>query len=349
MVSKYTRILSIDGGGIRGILPGQILVDVEKKLKEKSGNPKARIADYVDLIAGTSTGGIITCALLCPDMNAPSCPQYSAEQIVGLYVDNGQTIFNADLFHRIVSLGGVLDEKYESDGIESVLERYFGEVKLSDLLRPCLVTSFDIKRSKGHFFYSHKAKRNEAWDFSVREVARATSAAPTYFEPAFDASVTGVTYPLIDGGVFVNNPALCAYSEARQVFKRRDSDTQVSARDMVILSLGTGYSEQSIDYDKAKDWGAIQWIKPLLSIMMSGVSQTVDFQLRQIFDAASEPDPAIREQYIRIEERLPSDVDPAMDCASDENMRALLAFGTEIAQQHDRELDRVVDYLLEEG
>jgi patatin-like phospholipase/acyl hydrolase len=64
---KMTRILSIDGGGIRGIIPGQILVILEEKLKAKTGNENARIADYFDLIAGTSTGGILTCAYLTPD------------------------------------------------------------------------------------------------------------------------------------------------------------------------------------------------------------------------------------------------------------------------------------------
>ena len=349
MGSRFKRILSIDGGGIRGIIPGQILVAVESKLQERTGNSDARIADYFDLIAGTSTGGIMTCALLCPDAANPARPRYSAAKVVDLYRDNGGTIFSSDLFHKIKSLDGILDEKYPSAGIESVLTTYFGDTRLQQLLKPCLITSFDIKRNKGHFFYSHKARNNDAWDFSLLEVARATSAAPTYFEAALDTSATGVTYPLIDGGVFVNNPALCAYSEARLQFTRQDSETPVTAKDMQIFSLGTGYSAESIQYSKAKDWGAVEWIKPLISIMMSGVSQTVDFQLHQIFEAAAETDAAIASQYIRIDGVLPNDVDAAMDCATEDNMKALASYGTELAQNHDEELNRLVDALIEEA
>jgi uncharacterized protein len=351
MGSKYKRILSIDGGGIRGIIPGQILVAVEKKIQEKSGNREARIADYFDLISGTSTGGIMTCALLYPDEAIPTRARYSAPTVVDLYRNNGSTIFSSDIFHKIMSLDGVLDERYPSTGIESVLTKYFGDVRLKQLIKPCLITSFDIKRNKGHFFYSHKAQKNDAWDFSLLEVARATSAAPTYFEVALDSSRTGVTYPLIDGGVFVNNPALCAYSEARLLFQRPDSQLPVTAKDMQIFSLGTGYSAESLEYERAKDWGAVQWIKPLISIMMSGVSQTVDFQLRQIFEAAavdSGKDSEVSGQYIRIDGLLPNDVDAAMDCATDENMNALASFGTELAQNHDEDLNRLVDALLQE-
>ena len=86
---KLTRILSIDGGGIRGIIPGQILVILEEKLKAKTGNAEARIADYFDLIAGTSTGGILTCAYLTPDKESPLRPKFDAPQVVDLYLNNG--------------------------------------------------------------------------------------------------------------------------------------------------------------------------------------------------------------------------------------------------------------------
>ena len=87
--SKLTRILSIDGGGIRGILPGQILVSLENKLKSIDNNPQARIADYFDLIAGTSTGGILTCLYLSPSDTEPSRPGFSAERAVDLYLNRG--------------------------------------------------------------------------------------------------------------------------------------------------------------------------------------------------------------------------------------------------------------------
>ena len=86
------KILSIDGGGIRGIIPGQILVALEKKLQEKSDNPQARLAEYFDLFAGTSTGGILTCICLCPSEVEPSKARFSAQDAVDLYMNHGEEI-----------------------------------------------------------------------------------------------------------------------------------------------------------------------------------------------------------------------------------------------------------------
>ena len=135
------RILSIDGGGIRGIIPGQILVEFEKELKRRSGNDNTRIADCFDLIAGTSTGGILACIYLCPDPDNPSRPRFSAQEAVNLYLENGDEIFDIGLWHKITSLGGLADEKYPSDGLEDALEDYLGELRLSQLLKPCLITA----------------------------------------------------------------------------------------------------------------------------------------------------------------------------------------------------------------
>jgi patatin-like phospholipase/acyl hydrolase len=337
-MAKYTRVLSIDGGGIRGIIPGQILVSLEKKLKEGTGNDTARIAEYFELIAGTSTGGILTCIYLCPDLeNNPPRPRFSAEQAVDLYLDRGDEIFDVSLWQKIKSGGGLLDEKYTADELEEAFEDYFGDLKLSDLLKPCLITAYDIRRRKATFFTSHDAVKKAMNDYHIKEVARATSAAPTYFELARVKSLTLVPYPLIDGGVFANNPALCAYAEARSKLKGNPT-----ARNMVVLSLGTGYAKKQYSYKEAKDWGGAEWIKPLIDILMSGVSETVNFQLGQIFDSVKKP-----KQYLRINDELLF-AGPDMDDASTENLSHLRQEGTRIAEEFDDELDAFVDLLLKE-
>ena len=334
-MSNYTRILSIDGGGIRGIIPGQIIAVLEKRIQELSNNPDARISDYFDLIAGTSTGGILTCAYLIPE-NGGTRPKFNADQVVDLYMENGDEIFEIPFFHKVKTMGGVTDEKYPSDGIEETLEDYFGSTKLSELLKPCLITAYDIKRRKGHFFTQQDA-HDPAYDFYVKDVARATSAAPTYFECAKVKSMSNVNYPLIDGGVFVNNPTLCAYSEARNL------NEKPTAKQMAILSLGTGFTKKHYSYKQAKDWGMVEWIKPLIDIMMSGVSETVDYQLEQIYDAVE-----AKEQYLRINAPLPSDVNAEMDDASMENLLALKEQGAYIAQQNKGKIDDFINnYLLQ--
>ncbi len=337
--SKLTRILSIDGGGIRGILPGQILVSLEKKLQKLDKNPNARIADYFDLIAGTSTGGILTCMYLSPSDDNKKKPKFSADRAVELYLDRGDEIFDISLWQKIKSAGGVIDEKYSEKELEEALNDYIGDLKLSELLKPCLVTSYDIKRRKGHFFRSHKAKKDNSYDFLVKEAARATSAAPTYFEVARVKGMDDLVYPLIDGGVFVNNPALCAYSEARgwKFDSFRDHPT---AAEMMILSLGTGGKDKSFEYKKAKDWGAVEWIVPVLDIMMSGVADTVDYQLKQIYDAVGKP-----EQYVRLSPELFT-ADSAMDNASADNLEKLRKDGEKNAANFDKELEAVASLLI---
>ena len=334
---SLTRILSIDGGGIRGIIPGQVLVILEEKLKKKSGNPDARIADYFDLIAGTSTGGILTCAYLCPGpdkKNGESRPKFTAQEVVNLYLKRGGEIFNIPLNHKITTAGGIIDEKYPTNGLEDALSDYFGKTKLSQLLKPCLISSYDIKRRQGHFFTQHDALKKEGWDYYVKDVARATSAAPTYFECSKVKSLTNINYPLIDGGVFVNNPTLCAYAEVHNKFK-------VTAKQMAILSIGTGYVKQPYEYNKAKDWGMIQWVKPLLSIIMSGVSEVVDYQLKQIYSAVGAP-----KQYLRLNVEFSIGVSSDMDDASPVNLAALKELGTETAQRFDNQLDEFMNFLM---
>ena len=111
-MARFTRILSIDGGGIRGIIPAQILVSLEEKLRQQTGDRGARIADYFDLIAGTSTGGILTCVYLCPDRGDPKRPRFTAEEAVDLYFERGDEIFDIPVWHRVRAAGGLRDEKY---------------------------------------------------------------------------------------------------------------------------------------------------------------------------------------------------------------------------------------------
>jgi patatin-like phospholipase/acyl hydrolase len=337
--TKLTRILSIDGGGIRGIIPGQILVKLEEILKKLDKNPKAKIADYFDMIAGTSTGGILTCIYLCPESEKSRAPRFTAEQAVELYMDRGDEIFDISLWQKIKSGAGVLDEKYSAKELEEALGDYLADLKLSELIKPCLITSYDIRRRHAHFFTQHDAKSATTHDFLVRDVARATSAAPTYFEAAKIKAMDNMTYPLIDGGVFANNPTLCAYSEARtHTFDA--ARKKPTASEMAILSLGTGNVDTPYYHKNAKDWGVAQWIKPLIDIMMSGVSETVDYQLRQIYKAVDKP-----KQYLRVDPDLGL-ASREMDDASTENLRNLKEAGLDSAKKMEKELTEFAKLLI---
>jgi uncharacterized protein len=301
------RILSIDGGGIRGIIPATVLTELERQ----SGK---RIFELFDMLAGTSTGGILTLALAMPGEGGTA--RWRAEDVVDLYRENGPVIFDRSLWHRIEAAGSLLDEKYPSTGIESVLKRYFGECMLSQALVEVLVTAYDLEGRDAFFFKRRKAiEDREHDDYPMWEVARSTAAAPTYFEP-FKLETTQVAdyYALVDGGVFANNPGMCAYADACRF---------EPGAELVVVSLGTGQLERPIRYDDAKDWGMVEWARPIIDVVFDGVADTTDYQLRQLMD---------EQRYFRLQTSLDFGSD-AMDDASGANLRALLLKGEDLVQE----------------
>src|SRR3954462_11298529 len=110
------RVLRIDGGGIRGLIPAIVLADIERRTGR-------RIAELFDLVAGTSTGGILACALTAPSEADPAVPRFAAEQLAELYETEGPRIFSRSLLKRITSVEGLLDERYDDDGLERALDR----------------------------------------------------------------------------------------------------------------------------------------------------------------------------------------------------------------------------------
>lgn len=326
------RILSIDGGGIRGIIPALIL----QRIEERTGK---QVFELFHMIAGTSTGGILSCALTAPHHKAK--PR-QALQIVDLYRRRGKEIFGSSFWHGFGSIGGMVDEKYEAKYLERILKDYLGTQKLSNIDQDLLVTTYNIKTRKPFFFKSWKARgeklRTEETaqdrDFLLRDVARATSAAPTYFEPARVKNVKGKYFPLIDGGVFANNPAMCALSSARVLYPNKSR--------YLIVSLGTGETQREIPYREAKDWGLIGWARPVLYIFCDGMSDAVDYQLGQEL---------LPRDYFRFQVDLGQDPDDEsapnddMDDARPENIEKLEAVAHKLIRREAPALDRLVNQL----
>ncbi|EKD06759.1 patatin-like phospholipase family protein [Arthrospira platensis] len=335
-MAEFTRVLSIDGGGLRGLIPAEILVSVEHKIQEKTGNPQARLVEYFDLFAGTSAGGIMTCLYLSPDLQDPTKPRCSAEEARNFFYQNSRNIFYQPCSHAIKNFWGLLNEKYSHEKFELMMQNFFGDLKLSELLKPSLICSYEISRRKTHFFTQHDAVVSPSKDYYVRDVIRATSAAPTFFKVAAIRSLGDEMYTCVDGGVFANNPTLCAYAEARS--KLPDNPT---AKDMVILSLGTGDVKKGYPYEQARNWGQFQWLLPLFDIIMTGVAETVDYQMRQIYDATRTP-----QQYLRINTTLTDKNMLPIDKSSDENLQAIRRVGQQLAEDYSEELDAIVDLLL---
>lgn len=332
------KILSIDGGGIRGIIPGMILVALEEKLKQESKNPDAAIVDYFDFFAGTSTGGILTCLLLCPSESDPARPRFSARAALDLYLEHGNEIFKMTFFKRLRTKFGLAGERYNSAVFERVLKNYFGETKLSQLIKPCIISAYNIELRKTHFFRQQSAiARGDIRDFYLRDVCRATSAAPTYFSVAEIYSMANVRYPLLDGGVFATNPALSGLIEVTKAFN------QTRINDIFLVSLGTGRSRRSYEADYFKKSSAMAIVPAILDIMMSGVAETSDFFLQQLFHSAGKI-----QNYIRIEPHSLESIKEGLDAASSSNIEKLVALGDRTVSENDTRLTQLARLLIEE-
>jgi uncharacterized protein len=332
------KVLAIDGGGIRGIIPAMLLARIE----EQTGKP---IAEMFDLIAGTSTGGILALGLTLPSDDGG--PRYTAKELIELYEKEGSRIFPRPVIHRIPILGhrigsvrNVSEEKYSSEGVEEVLQKYFAEARLKDALTRVFVTSYEIQLRVPFFFRSEMAKNEAGYDFPMRQVARATSAAPTYFEPAkVEAEEDPVDYyALVDGGVFANNPAMCAYVEARKILEPQDSDFPAET-ELLVVSLGTGQLTDHLRYEKAKEWGLLEWARPLLDVVFDGVSDTVDFQLKELLPRRD----GLR-RYYRFQTEL-VDVSDALDNAGPENVRDLKLLARTVIDNEGEKLSELYEQL----
>jgi len=312
------RVLSIDGGGIRGLIPAVVLAEVERRTNR-------RISELFDLIAGTSTGGILACGLTAPSPEDPSRPRYRAEELIGLYEEEGPRIFARSLLKRIFSVQGLFDERYEADGLDRALARYLGDARLSETLTPVFITAYDLQERSAFFFRSERARRDpDRDDYTLADAARATAAAPTYFEPVevrpVGADDDARGRPLIDGGVFATNPAMCAYAEVL-----RDPEARVE----LVASLGTGELTRPIPIAEARWWGQLQWARPVLDAVFDGVADTVDFQLDRLLPLGG---------YVRLqtELRLASD---DLDDASADNLARLREEAERLVAARDADLD----------
>ena len=286
---KY--VLSIDGGGIRGIIPALVLAEIEKRTGKS-------VSELFDLVAGTSTGGILALGLLKD--NGLGKAEFSARALVKIYQDRGQEIFSRSLWKGASSAGGLTDEKYSADGLESLLDGYFANAQLGKALTDVMITSYDIENREPLFFKSWKEKYKPV---AMRFVARATSAAPTFFEPAL-VHIGASDKALVDGGVFINNPSVSAYVEAQRKFPNDE---------IKLISLGTGELTRPIPYDEAKNWGKLGWMLPVLSCIFDGVSDAADYQMKQI----------LGENYIRLQTKLEKASDD-MDNTSKGNISLLI-------------------------
>ena len=341
---RTVRVLSIDGGGIHGIIPAMVLDYME----QQTGR---RIVDMFNLMAGSSTGGILACALNTPRGNSKK-PANAARELLRLYRDRGPQIFSAPLWDRVTSINGWIEQLYDHRNLERYLQAGLKDVWLSDAITDLLVTGYEMEYRVPFFFKSWKAQGRylktrfdkpgepetpEFRDFPLWAIARATSAGPTYFEPARIQNRAGDEFVFVDGGVFANSPSMCAYISANRIYEKVDR--------ILMVSLGTGQIDRENPYRRGKGWGKAQWARPLINVMMDGAEETVHYQMRTLLG---------EDQYFRYQIDMGAFLDggpgPSDDIgdASPENIQRLIRKGEMLLREQRARLDLLCETLVED-
>ncbi|MEX2216487.1 MAG: CBASS cGAMP-activated phospholipase [Phycisphaeraceae bacterium] len=292
------RILSLDGGGIRGLVTAVWLARLESKL----GSP---LADHFDLVAGTSTGGILAAAV---GLKIP------AADMIDLYRKRARDIFPSAWARRWNRVGrtftqGLSAPKYSEAGLRQVLLDVVGDRSFAQLaITPTLITSYNTLTRTALVFKNHKPEHQS---LLLRDILAATAAAPTYF-PAHVMQVEHADVCLIDGGVVANNPTACAIAEAVRWNDARHPS--LALKDFIVASFGTGHATRPITIAQAREWGALEWAIPAIDVLMDGAGDATEYIARQLI---------ADENHFRFQTRLDKAFD-AIDNADEANLNALV-------------------------
>jgi uncharacterized protein len=241
VTTRRFQILALDGGGYKGMFSAAVLARLEEDLGTS-------ILDHFDLVAGTSTGGVIALAL-----GAGKTPR----EVVDFYVDHGPRIFE---HRRRRTIRQMVRSKYDVEPLQLALEGVLGDRFLWQSSVPLCVPSYDLRTDKVHLFRTpHSERLARDWRERMVDVALATSAAPTFF-PAHH--LRGLR--LVDGGLWANNPSVVAISEAVSEFK-------IDLSDIRVLSLGTT-SDLGVRSSRLDRGGFAAWATCATSVILRGQS-----------------------------------------------------------------------------
>ncbi|XP_006659497.2 patatin-like protein 2 [Oryza brachyantha] len=338
---SIVTVLSIDGGGVRGIIPGTILAFLEEKLQEMDG-PEARLADYFDVIAGTSTGGLVTAMLTAPDDQGR--PLFAARDINEFYLEHCPKIFPPVSKGPLGLIKSLAGPKYDGRHLHSVVQELLAGKRVHETITNIVVPTFDIKLLQPTIFSTYEAKKDVSKDALLSDVCISTSAAPTYlpghrFETK-DKDGKPREFNLIDGGVAANNPTLLAMTHVtKQILLGNPDFFPIKPADygkFMILSLGTGSAkvEEKFDAVESARWGVLGWLynkggaTPLIDSFSQASADLVDIHASVLFQALR-----CERRYLRVQDDELTGDAASVDVSTPENLRRLVGVGRALLQR----------------
>lgn len=305
-------ILSIDGGGVRGLMEAMILHQIEIKLREKVGK-KVNLVEYVDIVSGASTGGIIAALLTYPLGNEY---RYDTSDVVRFYNKHCFEIFN-----KSKRIFGGITYKYSEKTLEKYLNQYLGDLKIKDLKNHVIIPILDLNTSEGVFFSNIKDDK-EKIKYKISDICRGTSAAPTYFKPKKIGK-----YLSSDGGMVANNTSICCIAKERKY-------NNTSLKDISVINIGSG----SVMPKETKNWWLMKWATKLPLVMLYDNINLVKHQLQQL---------ELGKLFIIDVPKIYQDYSEDMADASIKNMQKLRGAAFKTFGHKTKEINEIVNFLIE--
>lgn len=252
-----TNILCLDGGGVRGAMTVELL-----KLLEEGNYLNDTIFNNFDIISGVSVGSMLACGLIIPDDNDPMKPKYKASELKDIFMKYVKIIFETTFWRDLRCLWGFRYAKYDSNNRLEVLKSLFGDLTLSELIKPVMIPVYDSVNDTTLFVTTHKYP-----DLKVVDLIMGSTAAPVYFD-LHKFTYNGIEHAWIDGGLGLNNTSMGCLSNILQIHP--DYISQIK-----ILNIGTGVAYK--DYSHKNTGGLISYGGDLVDILMSA-SNTEDIK-----------------------------------------------------------------------
>lgn len=322
------HILSIDGGGVRGLVAAIVLDALDGEFR--AAGKTCEVVDCFDLIMGTSSGSLIAAALSLPSPDGGSGPKPA--QIRDRFVTGTRRIFPQRFFTSLPLIGRLpqlFGPLYKPDGLAGLLQEQFGDVVFASARRNLMIPAYSIDPRDAVMFrggpaYANTKEGDRYGMIKVRDAVQGSSAAPTFFPPHLVTSPDGARkWTIIDGGVYVNDPAMAAVAEAMRLFP---------GDELRVVSLGTGRQTRNYPFAKARNWGFSEWLSPtgkfrtpLISAIQDGQARAVNRQLHYLIG----DDKYARFDY-RLEKGRGSD---RLDDASKGNLKRLTAGAAQMVEE----------------
>ncbi len=285
-----------------------------------------RIADLFDVIAGTSTGAILTLGLTILKGDKPA---YTAKELKSIYFNYGKQIFKKSILsvcHHLISLGAI---RYDIQNLKKVVESYFGKATLREIQKDIIIPAYDLRNRKAVFFETQYAKNEEQYNYKLVDIICAAAAAPTYFRPY---SLNNSMF--VDAGIYANNSAVYGMIELLE----RTHD----CRDALVVSLGTGQYLPKYKKNEIDSWGLMMWARRIIDIGMTGQSQMADYQLNNFLNMDKKKEDY---HYHRFQIKLPKNY-MQMDNIKPENLRGLERLTEQYIKKNKQKFDTMISKLI---